>query len=71
MVFISNEKLHVSAYSGHLQVLTTFLLKEFYIICLNRVVMLRSHHHLPVLTGIHNHKQSTLVPSTGDILNCY
>jgi len=39
------ELLHVSAYSGHLQVLTTFLLKEFYIICVNRVVMLRSHHH--------------------------
>jgi len=39
MVFISNgKKLHVSAYSGHLQVLTTFLLKEFYIIRLNRVV---------------------------------
>jgi len=33
MVFISNKKLHVSAYSGHLQVLTTFLLKEFYVIC--------------------------------------
>jgi len=46
MVFTSNGiKLHVSAYSGHLQVLTTFLLKEFYIIYLNRVVMLRSHHH--------------------------
>ena len=46
IVFISNEKkLHVSAYSGHLQVLTTFLLKEFYVICLNRVVMLRFHHH--------------------------
>ena len=45
MVFVSNgRKLHVSAYSGHLQVLTTFLLKEFYIICLNRVVMLKSHH---------------------------
>jgi len=26
MVFISNAKLHVSAYSGHYQVLTTFLL---------------------------------------------
>ena len=26
------EKLHVSAYSGHLQVLKIFLLKEFYII---------------------------------------
>jgi len=26
MVFISNEKLHVSAYSGHHQVLTTLLL---------------------------------------------
>jgi len=38
-------KLHVSAYSGHLLVLTTFLLKEFYIICIHRVVMLRSHHH--------------------------
>ena len=45
MVFISNgKKLHVSAYSGHLQVLTTFLLKQFYMICLNHVVMLRSHH---------------------------
>jgi len=40
VVFISMEKLHVLAYSGHLQVLTIFLLKEFYIICLNRVVML-------------------------------
>ena len=45
MVFISNgKKLHVSAYSGHLQVWSTFLLKEFYIICLNSVVMLRSHY---------------------------
>jgi len=44
-VYLRMEKIHVSAYSGHLQVLTTFLLKEFYIICLNRVVMLRSHHH--------------------------
>ena len=45
IVFISNgRKIHVSAYSSHLQVLTTFLLKEFYIICLNRVVMLRSHN---------------------------
>jgi len=33
------EKIHVSAYSDNLQVLTTFLLKEFYIIWLNRVVM--------------------------------
>jgi len=33
MVFISKEELYVSAYSGHLQVLTIFLLKEFYIIC--------------------------------------
>ena len=47
MVFISNgKKLHVSVYSGHLQVLTTFLLKGFYITSLNRVVMLRSRHHL-------------------------
>jgi len=46
MVFISNgKKLHVSSYSGHLKVLIIFLLKEFYIICVNRVVMLRSHHH--------------------------
>ena len=44
-VYCKWKKLHVSAYSGHLQILTTFLLKEFYIICLNRVVMLRSHHH--------------------------
>jgi len=34
MVLVNNEKeLHVSAYSGHLHVLTTFLFKEFYIIC--------------------------------------
>jgi len=33
------KKLHVSAYSGRLKVETTFLLKEFYVICLNRVVM--------------------------------
>ena len=33
MVFISNgKKLHVSAYSSHIQVLKTFLLKELYII---------------------------------------
>jgi hypothetical protein len=43
---LAMDKLHVSAYSGHLQVLTTFLLKEFYITCLNRVVMLRAHHYL-------------------------
>ena len=43
MVFISNRKKpHVSAYSGHLKVLKTFLPKEFYIICLNRVVILRT-----------------------------
>jgi len=29
MVFISSRKLHVSAYSGHLQVLTSFLLRDF------------------------------------------
>jgi len=29
MVFISNGKLHVSAYSGHHQVFITFLLKSF------------------------------------------
>jgi len=45
MVFITNGKRHVSAHSGHHQVLTTFLLYKFYIICLNRVAMLRSHHH--------------------------
>jgi len=28
MVYISNGKLHVSAYSGHHQVLTIFLLKS-------------------------------------------
>jgi len=52
MVLISNKELHVSAYCGHLQVLTTFLLKEFYIICLNCVVMLRSHHHFTYGLGI-------------------
>ena len=46
MVFISNGKVLVSVYSGHHQVLTTFFAKEFYRICLNRVAMLRSHHHL-------------------------
>ena len=49
MVFISNGKIHVSPYSGHLQVLTTFLLKEFYTICLIRVVMLRPHHNFTLL----------------------
>jgi len=34
MVFINNEKLHVSAYNGHNRVLTVILLYEFYIICL-------------------------------------
>ena len=29
---LAMEKLHVSAFSGHLQVLTTLLQKEFYII---------------------------------------
>jgi len=45
IVFVSNRKLHVSAYSGHHQVLTTFLLWELYMICINRVSVLRSHHH--------------------------
>jgi len=40
------EKLYVSAYGGHLQILTTFLLKEFYIICLKRVVILKSYYHI-------------------------
>ena len=34
MVFIKNRKLHVSAYSGHHLVLTTFLLQELYITCI-------------------------------------
>jgi hypothetical protein len=45
MVFISNRKLHVSAYSGHHHVLTTFLLEELYIIRINRVSKLKPHHH--------------------------
>ena len=45
MVFISNRKLHVSAYSGHHQVLTTFLLKELYVIYINQVSMFISHRH--------------------------
>ena len=36
MVFISNRKLHVSAYNGHHQVFTTFLLYEFYTGCPRR-----------------------------------
>jgi len=39
MVFINNGELHVSAYSGHHQVLTTFLLKVLYMICINRVAI--------------------------------
>ena len=34
MVFMSNRKLHVSAYGGHYQDLTAFLLKQLYIICI-------------------------------------
>ena len=41
----SKAKLHVSAYSGHLQVSTTSLLRVLYK-CLNRVAMLRFHYHL-------------------------
>jgi len=44
-VLLAMEKLHVSAYSDYLQVLATFLLKDFYIICVSRVVMLRSRRH--------------------------
>ena len=40
------EKLHISAYHVHLHVLKSFLLKEFYIICINRVVILRYHNHI-------------------------
>ena len=43
MVFINNGKLHVSAYSGHHQVLTTFLLEELYIICINKYIMYNSY----------------------------
>jgi len=43
MVFISNgKKIHVSAYSGHLQVLTNFLLKEFDIIFLKMAAIGRN-----------------------------
>jgi len=34
MVFVSNGKLHSSAYSGHHQVLTIFLLQELYTKCI-------------------------------------
>jgi len=37
MVFINNRKLRVSAYSGHHQILTTFLLQELYIICITNL----------------------------------
>ena len=62
MFISSRKKLHVSAYSGHLQVSTTFLLKEFYIICLNRVVMLQSHHHFTCFVKLPNRKD--LHPAT-------
>jgi len=50
------EKLHVSAYSGHLQVLTTFLLKGFYIMPKPRgdveiscsFPIANKHHHLAI-----------------------
>ena len=47
MVFISNVKKNYMfrPTAAIFRFLTTFFLKEFYIICLNRVVMLRSHHH--------------------------
>ena len=45
LLAMEEKKLYVSAYRGHFQVLTTFLLKEFHIICPNHVVILRSHHH--------------------------
>ena len=35
------EKLHVSAYRGHPKILTTFLLKEFYIICIYKTLLAR------------------------------
>ena len=45
MMFISKGKTTCFDPYGHIQVLTTFLLKDFYIIRLNHVVMLRSHHN--------------------------
>jgi len=50
MVFISNGKLHVSAYSGHLQVLANFLLKDNrhptkFSLTKARKMMMRSQHH--------------------------
>jgi len=38
------ENLHVSIYSDHHQILSTFLLQDVHILCLNRVVILRSQH---------------------------
>jgi len=49
MVFISNGKLHVSAYSGHLQAFTTFLLRVLYnklnLTKARKIVMRSQHHH--------------------------
>ena len=45
MMFISNGKTTCFGLQRPSSVLATFLLEEFYIICLNRVVMLRSIHH--------------------------
>jgi len=39
---LAMEKLHVSAFSGHLQVLATFLLKECYIIFLNYYIICKN-----------------------------
>jgi len=36
-----NSRVRVNEIATHLEVLTTFLLKEFYITCLNSVMMLR------------------------------
>jgi len=53
MVFISKEKLHVSAYSGHLHFLTIFCQNSLYNMPKSRgdveisssIIMMRSQHH--------------------------
>jgi len=76
MVFISNgKKLHVSAYSSHLQVLTTFFLKKvlyimpkpnrhptkFSLTKAHKMMMRSQHHHAVKAYYIHNSSSKKVV----------
>jgi len=44
-VYYQWKKLHVSAYNRHLQVVITFFLKEFYILCLSLMLRCWDYRH--------------------------